>query len=145
MIQLEVPWLPPSANNAYFNLSGGGRTLTTKGKRFKRETAAYLVQTYPQELRWFKKNVAYGLAVKFCFTDLENKTWPEKATTRYKKIDVSNRLKLLEDVLVEVGGIDDSQHMSIFMSERPGPAEHTTLWVWELEDAESALRAAANL
>jgi Holliday junction resolvase RusA-like endonuclease len=145
LIEIEIPWLPPSSNHAYFNLPGGGRTLTAKGKKFKRETAAHIAQQYPKELMFFKPNIAYGLAVLFEFTELENKTWPEKASTRYKKIDASNRLKLLEDVLADVAAIDDSQNLMVCAAKRQGAVEHCTVWAWEMDNAESALRAITSL
>jgi len=131
MIRMQIPWLPPSANHAYFNLPRGGRTLTTEGKKFKRETAAYLVQTYPTELQFFKPNVPYGVGIQFIFPELENKTWPGKATTRYKKVDTSNRVKLLEDVLGEVANIDDSQHVTLLIGKTGGESARTDIWVWD--------------
>ena len=133
MIELRIPWLPPSANNAYFNLPRGGRTLTNKGKKFKRETAAHLVQTYPTQLKFFEPNRPYGLAIQFVFENMLNKTYPEKAATRYKKVDTSNRLKLLEDVLAEVANTDDSQHLFLLIDKYDGAPEATKIWAWDLE------------
>lgn len=133
MIHIHVPWLPPSANHAYFNLPKGGRTLTNAGKKFKRETAAYIVQTYPTELQFFKPNVPYAIAIWFSFVELHNKTWPEKAASRYKKIDTSNKVKLLEDVLSEVAGTDDSQHITLLIGKKSADSECTDIWAWDME------------
>lgn len=134
MIYFCIPSLPPSTNHAYFNLPGGGRTLTTKGKKYKRETAAYLSQGYPKDLATLKPNMPYLLKVRFWFSDLENKTWPNSAKTRYKRIDASNRLKLLEDVISEVAGIDDSQNLTVVIEKRQAKEECTEIWMWDFEN-----------
>lgn len=133
MIYLRVPSLPPSTNHAYFNLPRGGRTLTSAGKKYKRETAAHISQRYPKEMATLKPDVPYLLHVRFHLSDLENKTWPTSAKTRYKRIDASNRLKLLEDVLAEVAGIDDAQNLMIILEKCQGAEEYTEIWVWNLE------------
>jgi Holliday junction resolvase RusA-like endonuclease len=144
MIEFHLPGIPPSANNAYFNLPKGGRTLTTEGKRYKRETAAYLAREYPKELMFFEPNVGYGLAVRFEMNIL-NKGWPDKAESRYKKADVSNRLKLLEDVLSSVAATDDSQHLTVYLSKRQSDTEFTHIWIWRDDDRAAALRALSAL
>lgn len=134
MIRLELPWLPPSSNHAYMNNGFGGRTLSTEGKKFKRETTAYFAQHYPREMRFFKPNLPYLLAFRFFFEDLENKGFTSgKTKTRYKVFDGGNRTKLLEDALKDAGGIDDSQTMTSLWSKCRGP-EHTIIWAWSLEE-----------
>lgn len=133
MIRMELPYLPPSANHAYFNLPGGGRTLTKKGRKFKKEAGIHLIRTYSSELMLFKKNEPYGVAIRFFFPNVQNKTWPGKATTRYKRIDTSNRVKLVEDVLAEVADTDDSQHMILLLGKSQGP-ERTVILAWELSE-----------
>jgi hypothetical protein len=131
MIMMELPWLPPSANHAYFNLPRGGRALTAKGKKFKAESAAYLVRNYHMSLIMFEKNKPYGVAIGLFSPDLENATWPEKAATRYKRFDAGNRLKLIEDVLADVSGIDDSQHLTVLVGKFKGP-EKTVILSWSM-------------
>ena len=134
MIRMDLPFLPPSANHAYFNLPTGGRTLSKKGKKFKREAATHLVREYPLQLRMFEANKPYGIAMSFTFTDMHNKTWPDKAKSRYKKFDTSNRVKLVEDVLAEVANTDDSQHVMLIIGKCAGTKEWTTVWAWSIED-----------
>ena len=107
--------------------------MSSVGKKYKRETAAYLAQGYPKELATLKPNTGYLLKVRFRFTDLENKTWPTSAKTRYKRIDASNRLKLLEDVIAEVSGIDDSQNLTVVLEKIQGIEECTEVWIWDLD------------
>lgn len=127
--------LPLSMNNAYFNLPRGGRTLTAKGKGYKTEISTHLIRNFQEALKQVQKNVAYGLAIDLTFTDMQNATWPEKAATRYKKLDVSNRVKLLEDALVDALGIDDSQFLTVLARKRQGTIEQTRVLIWEPERA----------
>jgi len=133
MIRLEVPTLPPSANHAYFNLPGGrGRGLTKKGKAYKAETVAYITRTYPEEMLFFNPKDAYLLLVCFHFKALYNKGYPKTAKTKYKKIDLGNRLKLFEDALKDAAGIDDCQNMIIVMQKLQGDEEKTTFAMWNI-------------
>lgn len=139
MIRLELPWLPPSSNNAYANIRGGhGRRLTDAGRSFLTTTKAHLAQHYPSELRFFEPNKPYHMYLRFIFEDLENKGFATgKAETRYKRFDGGNRTKLLEDALKDVGGIDDSQTLMSLWEKRQGVSERTILWVWR-PDVESS-------
>ncbi len=137
MIWAAVPGLPPSSNNAYITLRNGTRVLSPEGRKYKRETPAFFAQHFREEMLFFRKNVPLTLAVRFSFLGLTNKTWPEKAESRYKHFDTSNRLKLLEDALKDAAGIDDSQHMTVALQKCVGPAELTEIWAWDLEREES--------
>ena len=133
MISLSIPSLPPSSNHAYMNNGFGGRTLSKEGQCYKRETLAHLTRTYPQLLRFFKPDVAYGIYIRLFFPELENKGWPKTAKSRYKRTDASNRVKLLEDTLKDAAGIDDSQHLILCVEKTVGE-EHTEVFAWELHD-----------
>jgi Holliday junction resolvase RusA-like endonuclease len=140
MIHMSFGWLPPSANNAYLTLMKGSgakrvpvRVLTPEGKRFKMETSTYLVREYPTELKTFRPNCPYGITMQFSFPNLYNAGWPAKAQTRYKKIDVDNRIKLLMDALKDAAGIDDSNFLDERAMKVHGP-EMTNIWVWNMEE-----------
>lgn len=138
MIHLVVPSVPITMNAAYANQRGGkGRVLTEKGRRYKLETTNHLIRRYPKELQYFKKDVPYTLVVWFVFENevtLLNKGYPEKAKTRYKKLDVGNRLKLFEDALANATGCDDSQHWLLTLYKSTGKKDATHLWVWNMWD-----------
>lgn len=138
MIYLCLPWLPPSSNAAYKNIPRG-RALTVEASAFKRVTPLYLHQHFPEELLFFqkRKNVALTLAVRFVFRQVENKGWPKTVSHRYKKLDTSNRLKLLEDALAEAAGVDDSQNVTLAIQKVKGAKEQTEVWVWDPEEEES--------
>jgi Holliday junction resolvase RusA-like endonuclease len=133
MIRISLPELPPSSNNAYFNRPGGGRTLSQEGRRYLMATKAFLQRQYRDEMMFFRKNVPYLVLAQFFFSELENKGYPKKAENRYKKLDGSNRLKLLEDALKDAGGVDDSQNLYLFCTKRQGLPERAELWIWNLE------------
>jgi hypothetical protein len=135
MLCFRINGVPPTVNHAYFNLPRGGRTLSKEGKKYKVETAAYLVRTYPAELQQLKKNVAYGVAIKLYFEKILNDTWPEKAESRYKRIDASNRIKLLEDAFITAAGTDDSQHLLVAVTKAQVEwgGENTILCIWDIE------------
>jgi hypothetical protein len=133
-ICIEIPWLPPSSNNAYFNLPRGGRALTTEGRKFLNETKAHLVQAYPREMRIFQPNKPYLIYIQFYFQLVENRGFATgKAESRYKKFDGGNRIKLLEDALKDAGGVDDSQTLCLIWRKQVGE-EHTRLQAWSTEE-----------
>lgn len=137
MIKLVVPGLPPSSNHAYAH-RGRQRFLTKEGKKYKNETTAFLSQKYRTELMLFKKNAGFQLHFRF-WTNLVNKNWRPggKVENRYKKFDGANLTKLLEDVLADVGGYDDSQTMTSTWQKKQlpdGEEERSEIWAWNLEE-----------
>lgn len=138
MISLSLPWVPPSLNNAYVNTRGGGRALSEEGRRFKTETPAHLIRHYREQMMFFvdKQDVPLTMAVRFTLTTVENAGWnpsskAKKKVSRYKKLDASNRLKLLEDALAEAAGVDDAQNLIVAVQKVQGPQERTDIWVWD--------------
>jgi hypothetical protein len=137
MIHLYIPSIPPSTNHAYIKTRGGGRALSPAGKKYKAETESHLVRTYPQELRWFKKNQPYLLVAHLEFKDhdtLYNSGYPEKTDNRYKKLDTTNRIKILEDSLSKVASVDDAHNWAVLIRKAVGEKDATYLWFWNLED-----------
>jgi Holliday junction resolvase RusA-like endonuclease len=134
MIRLEVPGLPPSSNNAY-TVARGRRILTKAGRHYLTETKARFSQNYPKEMQFLKPNKPYVLALRFHFELIENLGYTTgKAASRYKQIDVDNRIKLIVDPLKDAGGIDDSQFISIHPEKVQDVPERVELWIWSLED-----------
>jgi len=140
MISMTFDWLPPSVNHVYMTVMKGKgraripiRTLTPEGKKFKNETTAELVRRFPTELRIFKPNVPFMVVGRLSFPNLLNKGWPDKAETRYKRLDADNRLKLLLDVLKDAAGIDDSNFLDIRVIKALGP-DKTELWIMNMEE-----------
>lgn len=144
MIKLHVDGIPPSANNAYATVRGR-KILTKEGRKYITETKTHFAERFPKEMRFFRVNVPYLVVVRMFFEAVENKGWfTGEAETRYKRIDLSNRLKLLEDCLKDAAGIDDSQHLRIILDKQQGK-ERTEIWVWDLEDEETPFDAGFNI
>lgn len=111
--------LPPTSNHIYTN-RGGKRILSNEARSWKRRAVSLISRT--AKLGWMAEldvNSRYLLVLVFYFDYLENKGWSEsytrgpkkgkrKAETRWRKIDLSNRIKLAEDAMKEATGVDDS-------------------------------------
>lgn len=153
MIHLQFPFIPPSANHAYESgliTRGKGRhkkkiitrRLSDEGVRYKSEVKKHLVSNHPQALPFFLPDEPYLLLVDFVFKGretLHTQSWYEadprkRAKNRYKRLDVSNRVKLFEDALAEAVGIDD--RCNFFVGARKSWSstnEATLVWVFNEE------------
>ena len=135
MIRLELPYLPPSSNQAYVNIPRKGRGLSPKGRKFKTTATAHFAQKYPREMMFFKPNKPYLIVMRFHFELLENKGFATgEAESRYKVFDGGNRTKLLEDALKDAGGIDGSQTLTSIWQKEKADHEYTIIWAWALEE-----------
>jgi len=138
MIHLELPFLPPSVNQAYANIRGTSqRILTKEGRAFKTLVAAHLAQNYRKEMQFWAKNKPYLVVFRFWLDQIENNGYPKRAENRYKRVDVSNRVKLLEDALKDAGAFDDSQTLTMVLQKQQVPStmkEKTEIWAWDLEE-----------
>jgi len=103
--------------------------LTTKGKRFKTEVKTHIVRHHQSVLRSMSKDVSYEIL--FVLHDEHDRifTKTEKAKSRYKKYDVSNRVKLLEDAVCEALGYDDCQNFTVSVAKRV-TTENPSVTVW---------------
>ena len=87
--------MPPTTNNAYLNIAGRGRVLSSKARAFK-ETAIILAIEARKTQDW---HYEAGNRLQLSLTLYFNKNG---------KRDLSNRIKLVEDALAEALGFDDS-------------------------------------
>lgn len=137
MVRFELRGLPPSSNHAYFNLPRGGRTLTAVGKRYKTETRSFIARHYAKEMPYFTLNADYTFLFRFTFLhdDFYNKTFGKKggSDSLYKRVDISNRVKLLEDSIKDATAIDDSCTTLLLVQKVPGPQELSTVLAWKAQ------------
>ena len=134
MITLTLPWLPPTFNHAYMPIRIGRFTkmaLTSEGRTFLKESTAHLSANYPAEIAQIKKNTPYFVLVALYFKAIENKGWPKTTSSRYKTLDVTNRLKILEDAVVGATDVDDSSNMFFGGIKLQRPVEGTTLRIFD--------------
>jgi hypothetical protein len=146
VIHLHLPMLPLSINAAYMHVRKGMatlRVLTTEGRKFKKEATAHLSKKYPLALVMLKANKPFDIFMRFTVTNLENKGWVNRSTDRYKGHDATNRIKVMEDVLVDISGVDDKHFMLVACQKVQGSVEGTDIYIWSTEDEGSPFHAAA--
>lgn len=131
-MKINLPYMPPSSNNAYTNLRGGGRVLSEKGKSFKLSSTAYILAHHSNELMKMDRTKKYKVSFVFYFEQLETKGWPKTAKDRYKPLDLSNRVKLVEDALKDATGVDDKNTFAMYTEKRVGLPERVEIEVEEM-------------
>lgn len=137
MIFMHVPSVPPSVNQAYAT-ARGHRILTKEGHAYKTNTKTYIARAYPTLLRWFSPDDQYVVLIRLLLAkdDVFCKGFESgKVKSRYKKIDVTNRIKLFEDAFSEATGIDDCQNFVFTAvkawSDNTAAIGATDVWVWK--------------
>ena len=115
-----IPFLPPTSNNIYVTNRSGVKFLTKEGSAFKKNAISHV----QQEKMPFLANIADTMrnnplavfeidyVLYFDDDDILNKSYGSgkkaAAKTRYKRMDVENRVKLLSDSVCTAIGVDDS-------------------------------------
>lgn len=150
MIHLSIPSLPPSVNDVYMTITArkGGqritlRPLTPAGRKYKKETLAHLVKKHQPQLLQMKPDTPYVLFIRLTVANLTNKGWAKRTASRYKRYDVSNHFKTLEDCLVDASGVDDTNFLIVAGEKVQGDVEKSDVYIWNLENEESPFYEAA--
>lgn len=111
-----LPFLPPTSNNIYVNARGGkGRFLSPEAKKFKLMAVSHIQSNCLAQIARLDRGAVYRVWYAFFFPidEILNMTYGNgkkgSAETRYKRMDVENRLKLVADSLATAIGIDDCQ------------------------------------
>ena len=120
LFSAEVTLLPPSVNNMYVYTTRGPRP-SAEMKRFKSKASIEIAKQVDFSSQPLDGNKAYKLVIDYYLPSLFNKSWPKQAKTKYKRRDVSNLVKVVEDVLAECLGIDDSCFTEISLRKLHGP------------------------
>jgi Holliday junction resolvase RusA-like endonuclease len=120
-LQIVIPFLPPSSNHIYVNGRGGrGRFLSKDAEAWKNRFTQQVAAPYMMQIQSFCKtidndpNSILEMWMTFFFDneDLLNTTFGKAvknpAKTRYKKMDVQNRIKLVTDAVFKALALDDS-------------------------------------
>lgn len=123
--------LPPSTNKLKTPARGKGGKMRLILTRAAREYRTYcyeqLKEVDPPEIDPYD---TLSITFTFYLPKLENKGWKEgKTKYRYKRRDVSNFIKLIEDVICLYLGIDDSQFLRISAEKRHSTIEGVELCV----------------
>lgn len=121
--------MPMSVNKAYVNIKGR-RALSKEGKIYKNSVTTGLAKQLSLCTQVFEKlvipNTPLQMELRLFFAAVENKGYPNKAKTRYKRMDVSNRVKLIEDAIFDALGVDDSAIFSLTITKQNRPEGSTS-------------------
>ncbi len=98
-----------------------GPRPSAKMKRFKAAASSEMLKQLDFSQEPLEKNVAYVLHIDFFMPSLVNKGYPKKAKTKYKRRDVTNLVKVFEDLICQVYGIDDCQFVDVRLRKLHGP------------------------
>ena len=108
---ISFPVVPPTSNRLYFH----GTKLTQVARDYAEAFAKYAAQNHLHQISQMNPDGIFAVHLRFYFESLENETWNDlsikpsrRAKTRFKKIDLTNRIKLLEDCIRDALDIDDS-------------------------------------
>lgn len=104
--------LPPTSNKIYFR----GTILTKTAREYAERFSMVVSREYLPAISQLNPDAVYGIHLRFFFETVVNDTFrnpnvkPSKqAKSRYKRFDLTNRIKLLEDCIRDALAIDDSQ------------------------------------
>lgn len=117
--------MPISVNKAYVTIRGR-RALSKEGKIYKSAVTtgvAKQLSLCSDFTDLINDQTALKLEITLYLERTENKGYPNKTKTRYKRVDVSNRVKLLEDALFDALGVDDSIVFSLIVTKQTRPTD----------------------
>jgi hypothetical protein len=112
MLKMTFPEIPPTSNHIYVK----GTILTTEARGYAERFSQYSAQNYLHLINQIVvgPRSVFAIHLHFYFDTVLNESYmnplvPEskRAQTRYKKFDLTNRIKLLEDCVRDALGFDD--------------------------------------
>jgi len=139
MLDVWIPFMPPTSNRIYRSFIKNGRIevrLSDDAKRFKARAMQVIQQKGRTFLLQLQPNIPYELKVVVFFEELFNSGWPKKTENRYKRTDLSNRIKLIEDTVASAVGLDDSHNFRLTLEKQCDP-QHPGLYVYLRETPET--------
>lgn len=135
MFYFVLPGLPPSGNKTY-TVFRGRKILSAAGRAWLQMAQAHLTKHYAQEILltpFLQPHVPYLLWLQFGTPELENAGFPTKAANRFKKFDASNGVKLVEDLIAKVSGVDDAQNIGVLASKCYSDRPQTEVRIYDLD------------
>jgi Holliday junction resolvase RusA-like endonuclease len=109
-LELSGP-IPPSYNHAFKRDRFGKDVPTEEHVRWRKEFMQTVLETTPQAnlLQFSHISVAERFVIQTTvFMNLINTGYPKTAKTYLKKVDADNRGKLVQDLVCQLLGFDDS-------------------------------------
>lgn len=147
-LEMVYPELPPTSNRIYFS----GTRLTQHAREYSEKFSHYMFREYGAKVMELDKNGIFAVHMRFFFDVLENSSWnnteipPSKqAKTRYKRIDLTNRIKLIEDCIRDLIDIDDSQTFAASQEKHQDPGrERVEILIQQISPADFGLVREVN-
>ena len=138
-------FIPPTENNIRVVRFGGkGLAWTTEAKEFKKKVKNIVRANYWVESAVFSRghlpDSIYYVQIIIEMPLLNSTYKPGRksgAKYRYKKTDLTNRRKLLEDAMSEVLSIDDSLFFEVSMVKVHSEVERLQVYIAEIDDLET--------
>lgn len=142
---VELNALPPSVNKAYETIvvpaKGKGRARHQIVRRLSDSARAFKVAHKTEILREvallpeLNRNADFTLDIVLYGFDRYSSTWPKQARYRHKRHDVSNHIKIVEDLLCECTALDDSQFVRVSVTASPEEGrERTVIILTQIDD-----------
>ena len=133
-LRVWIPFLPPSSNKIYEPVyvrgKPRGKRLSDSGRRFKIRAMKAIQEGGRAALLNLKEHIPYELTLAVFLEKVENKGWSGGgAGSRYAKIDVTNRIKLIEDTVADAVGVDDRHNFRIVLEKHCDP-DHPGIYVF---------------
>ena len=124
----HIPRMCPSVNEMY-PVIHGHKILSKEGQAFKNEAHEFIVDMWKKaNMPGIPEGAMLRLDLWFRFKKVFTKG--EKAKSRFIHLDVTNRVKIMEDALQEALGFDDDQHFIVCERKMEGePGIYFRLWV----------------
>jgi hypothetical protein len=124
----QSPSLPVSVNKMYFT-KFNRRQLTKEGRAWKARFVTSRGGLTPKDFMSFSFDITkqYCLTLTFYIHEkrLKSKTFGEKndkgARYKYKKLDVSNLIKMVEDCISQITGIPDQNNYKLIVTKKGIP------------------------
>lgn len=106
-------------------------------KKFIVDVKSELVKYWAFNATKLNKDKAHVLIVYFYLPKLFTSGWPKKADNRFVRKDLTNMVKVLEDILAEVVGVDDSSTMDVHLYKREDEQNpRIEITIAEMEDSD---------
>jgi Holliday junction resolvase RusA-like endonuclease len=137
---IHLPFLPPSENRIRVHRRQGGQVYSKEARDFETLFGRHVLEHNFNDIADFVAGHRhwhiYAVTMRFHFETLVNSGWAKKqAKTLYKKTDVGNRRKLIEDCLSRaLGVIDDSLFFDLRLVKAMSPTPGVTITVQRITD-----------
>lgn len=128
-----LPPGPPSWNDLY-RMVCGVIHLTREGKEYKNRVLSALKEQWLFQMKALNKEQEYefGIIVGLPYDRLYCKGYPGKAADRFRALDASNFIKLIEDSVAKFIGLNDSHNFRVVTGKKPceeGEGPYVVVWL----------------